>query len=857
MKKIVKKMLPFALCLVFVFSAACSGKKQPAGESKYELWGAHSLVKVQRDLAAQQYAAEKRDAELVYEMAKNEYENAQIILTAETDIRSFTATVSDLAGPGGARIPSTDITVYKQRYTHVKVNMTDARPFKPGWYPDALVPMDAAYEKGENTVSAGENQGIWVTVKTTKDTAPGTYTGALTVTVDGKANSVPVTAEVWDFTVPDEVHTQTCFHYFSDFTVAGELDNSEEMWAKYVNAMAEYRVSISDVPYYDFYDVEGWAQVAKEYAAKPGYAGFKLPYRPIVRTVELIDPINPALPTRLVPDVDYDLLERQLLELAEVSTPENPVLKKAFMYFSYSLDEAWMTGGEENVRYINTMVHRKLIEVADKIEAEHGTGYWAEHGIERDDIVKMQNLNTDPYLDSIAGFVPTYVPTVDNFNTADQREKYKREEEGEISSGTTWWYHCVDPKAPYPTYHTDDYLASARTISWMQYEYGIDGMLYWGTQSYPNATTSYPVPMDIWDDATKLTLRAADNGDGYLFYPGLEYGVDGPLPSIRLQAIRDGLEDYEYLWLFERELEEANETYGTDYTADEVLEKIFRTVYTGVISVTDADVIQSARRSIAEMLQLISSDAQAFVRVAEIDADTETATVEVLYNGDYTLTAGGEEQQKITQKDGVKSVVTVDLTGSRNYFEGVLSKGSESIELSAFVATKVMSVNRFETDADIQKVTVSKGNKAEAFDHIAVERADFDGRSAAKVTVAPSDMGSESLNVRYRPGIYFDKETHFADTKMSEIDVISLDVYNAGAEAVTVTLKLYAGSAFDQTIATLTLQPGEWATLRGEQVYNLSWSRLDSVTRIAVEMTNDLTNTRTMYMDGLYFTEKA
>ena len=39
------------------------------------------------------------------------------------------------------------------------------------------------------------------------------------------------------------------------------------------------------------------------------------------------------------------------------------------------------------------------------------------------------------------------------------------------------------------------------------------------------------------------------NGDGLLIYPGKEMT---PLPSIRLEVIRDGVEDYEYLVLLEQ-----------------------------------------------------------------------------------------------------------------------------------------------------------------------------------------------------------------------------------------------------------------------------------------------------------------
>jgi hypothetical protein len=46
------------------------------------------------------------------------------------------------------------------------------------------------------------------------------------------------------------------------------------------------------------------------------------------------------------------------------------------------------------------------------------------------------------------------------------------------------------------------------------------------------------------------------NGEGSLLYPGSETkqhtgqaNVDGPVSSIRFQLLREGIEDYEYLWM--------------------------------------------------------------------------------------------------------------------------------------------------------------------------------------------------------------------------------------------------------------------------------------------------------------------
>ena len=40
-------------------------------------------------------------------------------------------------------------------------------------------------------------------------------------------------------------------------------------------------------------------------------------------------------------------------------------------------------------------------------------------------------------------------------------------------------------------------------------------------------------------------------GEGSLVYPGRAVGCDGVVPTIRLKALRDGIEDYDYLALLE------------------------------------------------------------------------------------------------------------------------------------------------------------------------------------------------------------------------------------------------------------------------------------------------------------------
>jgi len=66
----------------------------------------------------------------------------------------------------------------------------------------------------------------------------------------------------------------------------------------------------------------------------------------------------------------------------------------------------------------------------------------------------------------------------------------------------------------------------------MCWKYGLTGLLYWSVNYW--TTNPYEEPMNTpW----------AQNGNGSLYYPG----PDGPVPSIRLAILRDGMEDYEYL----------------------------------------------------------------------------------------------------------------------------------------------------------------------------------------------------------------------------------------------------------------------------------------------------------------------
>ncbi len=109
------------------------------------------------------------------------------------------------------------------------------------------------------------------------------------------------------------------------------------------------------------------------------------------------------------------------------------------------------------------------------------------------------------------------------------------------------WYVCIAPHPPYPNVQMEDPLVDSRSLFWMTYKYDIMGYEYWGYNVW--AKNVRPAGSPRWPDI-EWNSYAYDhtNGDGQLCYPG-----PGGLPwaSVRLAANRDGIEDWEALWLAE------------------------------------------------------------------------------------------------------------------------------------------------------------------------------------------------------------------------------------------------------------------------------------------------------------------
>jgi len=159
-------------------------------------------------------------------------------------------------------------------------------------------------------------------------------------------------------------------------------------------------------------------------------------------------------------------------------------------------------------------------------------------------MVVEQTKTSDAAWGDLYGAVDIWCPL---FPLHDPETAAQRQALGE----TLWCYTALCQAKKTPWWHIDFPLLHYRVPAWMAWRYRIRGILYWGGMSFWQQVD------DPWTDPKTLDRRSRGkgqlyNGEGTIVYPGRAAGYDGIATSLRLKALRDSIEDYEYLAMLER-----------------------------------------------------------------------------------------------------------------------------------------------------------------------------------------------------------------------------------------------------------------------------------------------------------------
>lgn len=167
-----------------------------------------------------------------------------------------------------------------------------------------------------------------------------------------------------------------------------------------------------------------------------------------------------------------------------------------------------------------------------------------------------------------------------------------------------WWQLDDSIRDPLPSLLIDEPAVGPRVLCWLAALGSVRGMWCRSVTRWsriaPDGKTRRPV--NVW---TNPEIIPGANGAGYLLYPGKPVGVDGPVSSLRLELLRDGLEDLVCLRLLENALNRRAASLGLEdyqFGRERVRELIRRVGRNLTTFRTDPHVLESARIELLKSL---------------------------------------------------------------------------------------------------------------------------------------------------------------------------------------------------------------------------------------------------------------
>lgn len=443
------------------------------------------------------------------EAARGEFEPFQIVVHAAGEpLGAVTATATPLDGPSAIAAPA----LYRVEYLPVK--KPSSIEGRAGPWPDALVPDGFPFD-----VPASESRAIWVELFVPPSAAPGAYRGAVRVRAGDATATVPIELTVHRFALPRTSSLPVTFGFDAGAIARAHPGLSppalQALVRRYEIEALRHRVSLHS-------------------AFEPAPYHFS--------------------DGKLV--VDFAPWDAEVAPFLD-GTADRGGPADGARYSAIDVRVPYKLTGAARAEYLRQMVahlrargwlDRAFEYTYDEPRDEQFADVRARAAPSRGLVPRLVTHAQDARLD---GAVDIWCPIV-NF-VDDKPGNSKSPPRAAYDGKRVWWYQaCMshgcnivggDYFTGWPSYAVDAPAMSHRIFEWLTFRYRIGGELYY------NTVEAYARGLDPWRDQYLF----GGNGDGTLFYPG----KTGPVASVRLALVREGLEDYEYLKLYARAVGES------------------------------------------------------------------------------------------------------------------------------------------------------------------------------------------------------------------------------------------------------------------------------------------------------------
>ena len=496
-------------------------------------------------------------------LARNEQEPLQLVVRSGRDLTDFRYELEPPTHAGGRRlavleqgivgyVPIDHQTSYYRSESPVWHRKFPTRRGSSdgwaGWWPDPILPRQGV------PLVAGECQPLWITFESALDSPVGDYQGAIRLYAGSRLlRRVPITVEVWGFSLPEvrslaaiyDVRFQgqswdgegkprgqlveDCMRFMAKRKLSADRVHAQPRFqreegrivadfAEYDQAMSLYFDELKFPKAYTpgFFYLFGWAFPPKRILGEHPYAG----------------------------EYPYEGQDRGNLR-AEYKQVYQECLR---IYWEHVKEKGW---ADKLVLYISDEPHFTHEEIRVQMKALCDMIHAVDPGIPIYSSTWRHCPEWNGYLD---------VWGVGSYGCFAVEEMAARKAAGDRIWFTTDGQMCTDTP----------YCAIERLLPHYCYRYDVEAYEFWGI-----AWLTYD-PYEFGWHAYKPQSSGPGssfyvrypNGDGFLVYPGNPVGHDGIVSSIRVEAARDGVEDYEYLRLLE-----GLATVGKDQAALALLEE--------------------------------------------------------------------------------------------------------------------------------------------------------------------------------------------------------------------------------------------------------------------------------------------
>lgn len=512
---------------------------------------AEALTEVFPDTFSTELAAEG----IELSAARGEAESFQIVLTAVRDLEQVEVEVGEFEGPAGVTLSSDRVDTWLVHYE--KSGRVFARAPDRKWWPEALLPFSGM------SVPAQQTRSVWMTVHVPPRAVAGDYHATVTVQADQEQVSIPLHLQVYDFVLPRHSSLENdLWLSLADYNYGNYFDPEDlQQYESFCRFMEQYRLSCAPTGNnlcsrfvaitrtgpeqyeFDFSGCDSYLEIAFRHgtnawnpnlSCNSGFTTYLAGYQGDVKGTDAATGEEVVLVEKRKSPWN-DRRERHLQLIEDLRQPLATQFWQA--YVAHLKEKGWLEACNFEVLDENAgtesyvAAHRTLHEIVPDL--------------------RLMSYQSTPLTHPRAlGLNGLWAPLLEALDYSIEAMRERQQEYGEKA-----WFYICNQRTTSSSGHTasifmPDPPMDRRILPWFCWEYGLDGFMIFALNSWKPWDREDRDPAEYDLPVLPYVFAPGRTDDGRLIYPWQDAGGSWRIiPSIRLECVRDGLEDYEYFHL--------------------------------------------------------------------------------------------------------------------------------------------------------------------------------------------------------------------------------------------------------------------------------------------------------------------